>query len=1787
MFEGYRLSPQQRQLWMLEHEGQYAQLIIAIEGPLDKALLLQTLREVRSRYEILHTDLQFTPGMKLPVQVVIEDDHLDIQEYDLQDRKEQVKIEEYLQEVISAHVAMRSQLALHALLFVLSKEKHLLALTMPTFYADSASLHNLLHEIATGYALDSNQLADAGMQYADISQWLNDLLASEDKTYTLDYLTQVEQLISLKLPSAQAHVQHSTQRASHSTLLDTDLQTKLYQLAQKQDISPADTLLSCWQLLLWHLTLHQDFAIGVMFDGRNYAELETALGPLALCVPLHIDLTEDMTWAAMARQLHTLAEDIYQHQEDFLWEKVARQYQLELQAPRFSFGFEFLRQQESYTVKHTTFSIFHQQVATGQFELKLTCGAANSDGLSLTFDYDPAIYSAQAISRLIDQFVTVVRTVLQQPEATVGKISVLGQAEQKFLLEEINQTAMEIEPVCLHTLFEAQVRRTPHAIALVDGSQTLTYEELDERAGRLASYLQASGVGPDVLVALYAERSLEALVAMLAILKAGGAYVPLDPTLSLEQVATLLTNASIGIVLTTERKVQEISHEGLKVVYLPQDFSAALPPRRPLVDTVTPLNLAYVIFTSGSTGTPKGVAIEHRQISNYVIGIAKRLNIVSGSTFAIISTLAADLGHTTLFSSLCTGGKLHIIDPEQTTDPDALATYLMQHPVDYLKIVPAHLAALLSGTQPASIIPRKNIILGGETLHWNLVERLYEIQPACSIVNHYGPTETTVGALAAFIQNDSKQGDTCPIGSPLANTQVYLLDADLQVVPTLLPGEIYIGGNGVGRGYLGLPALTAERFIPDPFSSIPGARLYRTGDLGRYLLDGRIEFLGRTDDQVKIRGFRVEPAGIAAQLRLHPEVQDVVVLPDHEDQEHRRLTAYVVPKETAAPIYKGRERYLLPNNLAITQLNTYETDFFYEQIFVHTTELQHGITLPDNPVVFDIGANIGLFTLFIHQFYKGARIYAFEPLPPIFEVLQVNAELYAADTTLFRLGLSDHSGEETFTYYPQSSCQSGYYADVNEDMQTLKAIMLNQQHKGLAKYIDTAIAERAEAVQFVCNLKTLSEVMHDCSIDHIDLLKIDVEKSELDILRGIAAEDWPKIDQIVIEAHDVHGRIAILTELLEQQGYNLSIEQSKFIQNTTLYNLYARRNVSPHTDIDFQRQFPSPYLTAASLTDFLASRLPQYLLPARYVFLPAFPLTANGKIDRRALQKSGAEEPQDTKTLTLPRTTAETILAEIWQEVLGRKEQISIHDNFFSLGGDSILAILVVGHAAKAGLHIVTKQLFQHPTIAELAALAVDTPAFQAEQGLITGQIPLTPIQHWFFETVEIDRHHWNQAVLLQSTQHLQPAFLKDALQSLLIHHDMLRARFCLVDATWQQFIAEPPSEIPFQVVDLTGTNQKTQRLKEIAAELQKTLDMEQGRLIQVALFDLGSEQRLLIVLHHLLIDGVSWRILLEDLQNAYEQARLQQVIQLPAKTTSFKHWSESLTTYACSPILQEELAYWLKYIPDQISPFNVDYPGGANTVASERSVSLALTPEETEFLLQHVPQVFQTQINDVLLAALAQTFASWSKERYLLIDLEGHGREDILEHAEVSRTVAWFTSLFPVAFDLHRVKTCEDALKYTKEQLRTIPHQGIGYGLLRYLNEATSVALATKPQANVRFNYLGQIEQTGTDSSLFSLVEEEIGAVHSLAGFRSHLFDVTGRVFDGRLRFDWLYSEAIHAQATVENLVDSYGQSLRAILAYCRTPDAGGYTPSDFPRSELDQDELDDLLAQLGDILA
>ncbi|HYH82114.1 MAG TPA: amino acid adenylation domain-containing protein, partial [Longimicrobium sp.] len=596
---------------------------------------------------------------------------------------------------------------------------------------------------------------------------------------------------------------------------------------------------------------------------------------------------------------------------------------------------------------------------------------------------------------------------------------------------------------------------------------------------------------------------------------------------------------------------------------------------------------------------------------------------------------------------------------------------------------------------------------------------------------------------------------------------------------------------------------------------------------------------------------------------------------------------------------------------------------------------------------------------------------------------------------------------------------------------------------------------------------------------------------------------------------------------------------------------------------------PSP----AELLAFLGERLPGYLVPAAAVVLGAFPLTAHRKLDRRALPAPewGGGQGGD------PATPAEAALAAVWAEVLG-VERVGTADNFFALGGDSILTFQVVARAARRGVEITPRQLFEHPTVAALARVAGTERAAAAEQGDVVGEAPLTPIQHWFFAQEIAARDHWNQALLLHPRAPLDPAPLRAAVAALLAHHDALRLRFAAdAEGRWTQRFAAPDGEAPVSAHDLSAlpAAERAAALEAEAARLHASLCLARGPLLRVARFDLGEGgERLLLVVHHLVVDGVSWRVLVEDLATAYDAALRGEAPRLPAKTTSFRAWAARLAGHAGSPAMAAEAAAWLASVPAGTPPVPVDFAGGENRVERAAHLDAELDEETTRALLQDVPPVYHTQANDALLAALGRTLAAWTGDDRVLVDLEGHGREPIFADVDLSRTVGWFTTLFPVALDLRGAEGPGEALVAAKERLRAVPSRGIGFGVLRWLSPdpAVRAALAALPAAGVAFNYLGQLDPAISGDQAFALADEGMGPlVHPSGSRRAHLLEVNAIVHGGRLRCRWEFATDVHRRDTVAWLAGRFLDELREIVAHCRSAGAARHTPSDFALAGID----------------
>ncbi|NEP72550.1 MAG: amino acid adenylation domain-containing protein [Okeania sp. SIO2G4] len=921
---GFRLSPQQKYLWRLQENNlnYLAKCTIKIQGKVKVSILKSALEKILNRHDNFRTTFQSRPGIKMPIQVILEDSniswtHLNLS--NLKSEKQTEQIGEILQNQNGLMAQLDQQPIFPTVFLTLSEEEHLLLVSLPALIADSFTLNNLVKEISESYdlCLQESDFDEEAVQYLQFSEWQNELLEEEDAEAEIAYWQNKQfQWVNLPFEKSQFEAEKFTPE-QYSLNLDANVIAKL-EVNILPNITIENFLLACWQTLLWRLTKQSDITIKTVFSGRQYEDLEEVMGLLAKSLPISCQLEENLKFTQLLEQISDRLTEASERQEYFI--------NSETEVP--GIGFEFIDISKTYLGGDLSFSLENQSVIFEDFKIKLNC-IKTQESLIAEFQYNSELINIDVIKSFAKQFEALVASVVENIDATISQLNIFNKSEIKILLDELNQTGQNYpQEKLIHQIFESQVELYPNNIAVVFEDEKLTYAELNSQANQLAHYLQKKGVEAETIVGIFMERSLEVIIAILAILKAGAAYLPLDTKLPEENLAFRLEDAGVNILLSQSEIAPKNLNQNIKIITKTDENIAQQPQTNP-TSKVNTENLAYILYTSGSTGKPKGVAIEHRQILNYLQGIQEKLQISSVATSAIVSTFAADLGNTVIFPTLCSGGCLHIISQECASDATALANYFQRHPIDYLKIVPSHLSTLLTSNPSPFLLPRQCLILGGEAATWDLIANIQQHLPQCRILNHYGPTETTVGALTYPVDNSNNyNAKTVPIGRPLANTQVYVLDEKLQPVPVGVPGELHIGGAGLARGYFNRPELTAEKFIPLPSplergrlenvsplsteiqENVPplqrGVRgdssLYKTGDLVRYLPDGNIEFIGRIDNQVKIRGFRIELGEIEAAIASHPEVQTAVVIVKGDDSSNKRLVAYFVPtKKQSSP----------------------------------------------------------------------------------------------------------------------------------------------------------------------------------------------------------------------------------------------------------------------------------------------------------------------------------------------------------------------------------------------------------------------------------------------------------------------------------------------------------------------------------------------------------------------------------------------------------------------------------------------------------------------------------------------------------------------------------------------------------------------------------------------------------------------------------------------------------------------------------------------------------------------
>ncbi|MGW4488941.1 non-ribosomal peptide synthase/polyketide synthase [Amycolatopsis sp. NPDC004368] len=1447
-----------------------------LTGPLDPARLRDAVRTLLARHPNLRTSYRYL-GSGRPVALVA--------------RSAEPEWREVSGDALEAeldHERRRFDVAegpLLRFLFVrLGEEHHRLVVSHQHLLLDGWSVPQLLAELSALYA--DHELPPA-LPYRGYLAWLREKDEATAKAAWRDALAGLAEPTRL----APADPDRVPALPRQRTLeLSREATAELTKLARERGLTVNTLVQTAWGLLLASLTGRTDVVFGATVAGRppELPGVERMLGLFINTVPVRVRHDPAEPLAALLARVQEEQAALLPHQHVGLAD-IQREAGLgEL--------FDTLVVFESYPGAgdgpsdglHAT--IVDHRDST---HYPLTWAVEPAQRLRLTAEYRADLFTDEDAMRLLAGMELLLGAMVSEVDRPAGTVDVLPPQLSRRILHEWTATERPVEPSTVAGLFEAQVRRSPDAMAVVGGGSSWTFDELNARANRLARALVERGAGPETLVALALPRSADVLLAILAVHKAGAAYLPLDPDYPGERLAAMLADARPGLLVTVA-EVRAALPAFADTLLLPE-LQDAERSEEDLTDAdrwrpLRPENPAYVIYTSGSTGTPKGVVVPHAGLVNLFHSHRATLH---RPAVARTGREHLRVGHAWSFSFdaswqpqlwLLDGHAVHVVPDEVRRDPEQLAAMIRRDGLDFIEVTPSLFTQLAdAGLVEGDRCPAAVVGVGGEAVPDALWRRLGELD-GTEAYNLYGPTESTVDALVARIVDSARP----LVGRPVANTRAYVLDGSLRPVPPGMPAELYLAGAGLARGYLGRFALTAERFVADPYGE-PGTRMYRTGDLARWTSDGRLEFGGRADDQVKIRGFRVEPAEIEAALDRHPAVaQSVVVV---REARVKQLVAYVV---AAAPV------------------------------------------------------------------------------------------------------------------------------------------------------------------------------------------------------------------------------------------------------------------------------------DAAELRRHAVATLPDHLVPAAFVVLERLPVLANGKLDRAALPAPDFSAQVGGRA---PSTDVERELCAMVGEVLG-VPGLGVDDDFFALGGDSIVAMQLVARVRAGGLRISPRDIFRHRTVAGLAGVAVPVEAAApVAQDDGTGTVGLTPIMHAMRELGgPIAGYH--QAALLITPAELTGDTLTAVLRAVADRHPMLRARLDREPRQWALQVPEPVDVRGWvSRVDIRGlAGADLERV--IAAEALATrarLDPDAGAMLRATWFDAGPARgRLLVMVHHLVIDGVSWRVLLPDFAAAWEAVAAGRKPDLPPVDVSFRRWSAELTARAVEPAREAELDRWRSVLGggDPLPLLRARDPE-LDVDSGSAALSLTLPPEVTEPLLGRVPAALRATVNDVLLTGLALAVADWRRRHgagegtATLVDLEGHGREDELAGGgDLSRTVGWFTSVVPVCLDLGELDLADAlaggpaarvALARVRAELDAAPVAGTGFGLLRHLNPVTGPELAALPAPEIEFNYMGRFGHADGGDWEYA-PEGEAADLGADPGKRvSHALTVNALTEDRpdgpALAAHWSWPEALAPADRVRDLAETWFRALGALV--------------------------------------
>jgi amino acid adenylation domain-containing protein len=1397
------LSYAQQRLWFLHKlagEEPYYNIDYArrFSITIDFTLLERAINEIVRRHESLRTTIQTVDGE--PVQVIAAELEVPIVRVDLSGlqamRAESEAARLALEEARQPFSLERGPLV-RVKVLKLADDDYILLLTMHHIVCDAWSMMVFARELTGLYRgfiqSQASPLPELPIQYADYAIWQRSWLQGGVLHEQLAYWRkQLAGLPTLRLPTDRPRPAVQSYRGSSWYLrLPPGITEEARSFSQREGVTLFMTLLTAYVILLHRYSGQDDIVVGAPVANRNRPETQGLIGFFVNTLVMRANVAGNPTGRELLRRVQAIVTEAFAHQ-DAPFESLVEQLQPERDLSR-----NPVYQVSLQVYQHATGGFGDQnlmrdrvQVDKGTASIDLAFDVFDvPEGLMVRIEYSTDLFDRATIERMVDHFRMLLSGVTENPDMPVGELPMLTPEERQQLLVTWNRTDADYpRNACLHDAFCAQAARTPGAIAVVSADGDLSYGELDRRSTRLAWHLRSLGVGPNVLVGICTDRSPEMIVGLLAILKAGGAYLPLDAAYPKERLSALLADAAPPVVLTQSSVLDRLPSTPSTLIRLDLDETDGRDlPATPPQSGVTPADLAYVIYTSGSTGEPNGVMIEHRSACTQLGWMQHAFPLTPNDRVIHKYSLAFDAAVLEIFCPLAIGAPIVLAGRDQRVDPAELLKTIIRHEITVLDVVPSLLAAFVELDALRDCSALRRIVCGGEAMPPDLPARVMEQRPV-ELVNMYGPTETTINAT--FWRYDpAGPADIVPIGRPCGNTQVYILDERHNPVPVGVPGEIHIGGAGVARGYLNRSALTAGRFVPNPFGEEPGARLFRTGDRGRYLPSGDIEFLGRMDGQVKISGFRVETGEIQTLITSHPTVRATHVVARDTEQGRKRLVAYVVTRAEEPEIWPSLGEYLIYDELTYYAMT-------HDEARNRAYRLAISGQVKGRTVV-DIGT--GADALWARWCVaQGARhVYAIEMLD----------HAYAqAKSLLARLGLEDRitllHGDSRQLVLPEPVDVS-----ISELIGTIGSSegavpILNDARRFLrpgGTTIPYRCITRIAAVSLPSNLRArprlteltsayvdkvfdsvgcrfplrlcLKDLPDDAIVseagdfedldftDHIEFAQ--ANPLALAITRDATIDGfllwvqlYPSADQLIDVMSGEHSWLPVFFPAfhpgLDVRAGDRIEGEATVLDNGTLMPDYRVRGQVRHasgaaTPFDYTSYLRAPSIKPGSFHDALLSatplaervrpgqgvsarrqlveelrshlrqRVPDYMVPSAFVLLKALPLTRTGKIDVRALPDPERDQEEERAgEFVSPRTELEWTIAKLWQELLG-VGRVGIHENFFDLGGHSLMILRLQDRMRRQlGVEVSLTDLFQFPTVSALAAALASSPSADA-----------------------------------------------------------------------------------------------------------------------------------------------------------------------------------------------------------------------------------------------------------------------------------------------------------------------------------------------------------------------------------------------------------------------------------------------------------------------------------------